>query len=72
MANNKQQKKKERERRVAQKKLADIEKRAETTKSSQASVPKTNKLSSGVAAIPKAPPVTTNARQTFARRRSVG
>ncbi|MSR56660.1 MAG: hypothetical protein EXS05_03175 [Planctomycetaceae bacterium] len=71
MANNKQQKKKERERRVAQKKLADIEKRAQTAKTTQTSVPKTNKLSSGVA-VPKAPAVTTNARQTFARRRSVG
>lgn len=72
MATNKQQKKKDRERRVAQKKLAETQRRAETAKAAQSQVPKANKLSQAVSSVPKAPPVTANARHTFARRRSVG
>jgi hypothetical protein len=73
MSKNKQQKKKERERRVAQKKLADAQKRAQTqaAKKAQAPAPKTN-LMIPSAALPKVETFAPNIKTSFARRRSVG
>ncbi len=77
MAKNKQQKKKERERRVAQKKLAaTARKRAQekTTKEPQKTVPERTKLM--MAAVPKPIPkpdyVATNLKSSFTQRRSGG
>ena len=74
MAGNKQQKKKERERRVAKEKLAAIQQRRELEKTvaeGKKGGAKPNKLSSAVP-LPKVETQSANARHTFARRRSVG
>ena len=73
MAKNKQQKKKERERRVAQKKLAATEKRRaqeKTTKESPKTVPERTKLMT--AAVPKTDYVAINKKSSFTQRRSGG
>lgn len=73
MAKNKQQKKKERERRVAQKKLATAaRKRAQekTTKESQKTVPGRTKLMTAV--VPKTDYVAANKKSSFTQRRSGG
>ena len=74
MAKNKQQKKKERERRVAQKKLADAtRKRAQTkaAKESEKTVSKTKNTMTS-AAIPKIDYVPDNKKNPFTQRRSGG
>ncbi len=73
MAKNKQQKKKERERRVAQKKLAAAEKKRvqeKITKESQKTVPERTKLMTE--AVPKTDFVPTNKKSSFTQRRSGG
>jgi len=73
MPKNKQQKKKDRERRVAQKKIAEAQKRASQQSAGelQNAQRKPNKLAS---AIPAQKPehITAPAKQIFARRRSMG
>ena len=73
MPKNKEQKKKDRERRVAQKKLAEVQKRTQEQKTSQTQKgsQRTNVLTSA-AAPPKPNVVATNAKHSFGRRRSVG
>ena len=77
MAKNKQQKIKERERRVAKKKLADAEKRRaqlKTASESQSSIPRSSKIMA--AAIPKTDRITSNRsvskKDSFTQRRSGG
>lgn len=68
-----QQKKKDRERRVAQKKLADAERRAQdqTAREGQSAGVKVNKLASAVP-VHKPEQVVAKAKHSFIRRRSVG
>jgi len=73
MPKTKEQKKKDRERRVAQKKLAEVHKRTQDQKTTQAQ--KTGQRPSilASAAAPPKPNVTAaNAKHSFGRRRSVG
>ena len=73
MAKDKQQKKKERERRVAQKKLIDAaKKRAQekTTREPQKAV--TGRTKHVTAAVPKTTPVPTSKKNAFTQRRSGG
>ncbi len=75
MAKNKQQKQKERERRVAREKLAATQKRAQKKKTTK-ETPKTDgarskKLTSAVAA-PKADYVAANKKSPFTQRRGGG
>lgn len=73
MAKNKQQKAKDRERRVAQKKLAETEKRTseQSAKKSQAATQKTNKLASAVP-HPTLDQNIAKPKSSFIRRRSMG
>lgn len=74
MPKTKQQKMKDRERRVAQKKLADAESRAQveaTTKKPQATSLDPKKLLSA-AAGPKPESAASDGKHSFARRRSIG
>ncbi|MFQ5732286.1 MAG: hypothetical protein ACE5KM_10065 [Planctomycetaceae bacterium] len=72
MAKNKQQKKKERERRVAKKKLADAQKRARahSAKETQKTAPERTKFVT--AAVPKPDYVPTNKKNPFTQRRGGG
>ena len=73
MAKDKQQKKKERDRRVAQKKLtADAKKRTQekSTKEAQKAAPKKSQVMSG--AVTKTDYVPTNKKSTFTQRRGGG
>lgn len=76
MPKNKQQKKKDRERRVAQKKLAEAQKRAQdhTAKQAQTGATRTNKLAAAGAAVapPKVEHVPVAPKHSFIRRRSPG
>jgi hypothetical protein len=73
MSKNKEQKKKERERRVAQKKHAAAMKKAQekTAGDGAAPFPQQNKFTPGDAA-PKTPYVTSNSKKPFNYRRSGG
>jgi hypothetical protein len=73
MAKDKQQKKKDRERRVAQKKLAEAAKKRtleKTTKENQKAVPGKSRVMSGAAT--KTDYVPTNKKSPFTHRRSGG
>jgi hypothetical protein len=71
MAKDKQQKKKEREKRVAQKKLAEAEKRAQqkATKDAAQPVPRTKKVMTAAAA-PKPTYTPPNTKSPFTHRRT--
>ena len=73
MGKDKQRKKKERERRVAQKKLADAQKRAQekTVSESSGTLPKTNRLTTGMS-VHKADYAPAVAKKPIIRRRSGG
>ncbi len=71
MAKNKDRKKKERERRVAQKKLAASLKRAKTAKETESTFPKSNKTFTP-GTLQKTTHVATNKKSPFTQRRSGG
>ncbi len=74
MAKNKQQKKKERERRVAQKKHAAAQKRVQdqTATENSNAARKTNVFTDSVAAAPKTNSLSVKTKQPFNYRRSGG
>ncbi|WP_298862948.1 hypothetical protein [uncultured Gimesia sp.] len=73
MAKNKQQKKKEREKRVAKEKHAASAKKRTQEKTAKASLkPATQRSQIMSAAVPKAKPVVTNSKSSFTQRRTGG